>query len=94
MLPSLHKVAASAGISTSKSGTDERMSCRLDNLKLNGVNNDNRALPSCRPILATPPSFATSDLMALSLKSVLHGTSILFGALSPHTQIMPSYHCY
>jgi hypothetical protein len=41
VLPSLREVAASAGTSTS--GVDERLSRRLDGLKLNGRSNDDRA---------------------------------------------------
>ena len=43
VLPSLREVAASAGTSTSTSGVDERLSRRLDGLKLNGGSSDNRA---------------------------------------------------
>jgi hypothetical protein len=43
VLPSLREVAASACSQTPTSGVDERLSRRLDSLKLNGRNNDNRA---------------------------------------------------
>ncbi|KAI9434530.1 hypothetical protein F5148DRAFT_990051 [Russula earlei] len=43
VLPSLREVAASAGTSTAASGIDERLSRRLDGLKLNGRSNNNRA---------------------------------------------------
>jgi hypothetical protein len=43
VLPSLREVAASAGTPTTTAGVDERLSRRLDGLKLNGRGNDNRA---------------------------------------------------
>jgi hypothetical protein len=43
VLPSLREVAAGAGTSTSASGVEERLSRRLDGLKLNGRSNDDRA---------------------------------------------------
>lgn len=43
VLPSLREVAANAGTSTSTSGVDERLSRRLDGLKLDGGSSDNRA---------------------------------------------------
>ena len=43
VLPSLREVTASAGTPTPTSGVDERLSHRLDRLKLNGRNNDNRS---------------------------------------------------
>jgi hypothetical protein len=43
VLPSLREVTASAGTPTATSGVDERLSYRLDRLKLNGRGNDNRA---------------------------------------------------
>ncbi|KAH9964214.1 hypothetical protein BC827DRAFT_1356774 [Russula dissimulans] len=43
VLPSLREVAASAGTTTTTSGIDERLSRRLDGLKLNGRSNDDRA---------------------------------------------------
>jgi hypothetical protein len=43
VLPSLREVAASAGTPTATSGVDERLSHRLDRLKLNGRSNDSRA---------------------------------------------------
>jgi hypothetical protein len=42
VLPSLREVAANAGTSTTTSAVDERLSRRLDGLKLNGRSNDNR----------------------------------------------------
>lgn len=43
VLPSLREVAASAGSPAPASGIDERLSRRLDGLKLNGRTSDNRA---------------------------------------------------
>jgi hypothetical protein len=43
ILPSLREVAAGAGTSTSTSGIEERLSRRLDGLKLNGRSSDDRA---------------------------------------------------
>ncbi len=43
VLPSLREVTASTGTPTPTSGVDERLSHRLDRLKLNGRSNDNRA---------------------------------------------------
>lgn len=43
VLPSLREVAASTGAPTPTSGVDDRLSHRLDRLKLNGRSNDNRA---------------------------------------------------
>jgi hypothetical protein len=43
VLPSLREVAANAGSPAPTSGVDERLSRRLDSLKLNGRNNDSRA---------------------------------------------------
>ncbi|KAF8506576.1 hypothetical protein F5888DRAFT_1602163 [Russula emetica] len=43
VLPSLREVTASASTPTPTSGVDERLSYRLDGLKLNGRSNDNRA---------------------------------------------------
>ena len=43
VLPSLREVAASAGTPTPTSGVDERLSRRLDGLKLNERSDDNRA---------------------------------------------------
>ena len=43
VLPSLREVAASAGTTTATSGVDERLSRRLDGLKLNSRSNDDRA---------------------------------------------------
>ncbi|KAI0003793.1 hypothetical protein BJV74DRAFT_811738 [Russula compacta] len=43
VLPSLREVAASAGTPTPPSGIEERLSLRLDSLKLNGRSNDDRA---------------------------------------------------
>jgi hypothetical protein len=43
VLPSLREVTASAGAPTPTSGVDERLSYRLDRLKLDGRSNDNRA---------------------------------------------------
>lgn len=43
VLPSLREVAASAGTSTSTSGVDDRLSRRLDGLKLNGGSSNDRA---------------------------------------------------
>lgn len=43
VLPSLREVAASAGTATPPSGIEERLSRRLDGLKLNGRSNDDRA---------------------------------------------------
>jgi hypothetical protein len=56
VLPSLREVAASAGSPTpTPGGVDERLSRRLDSLKLNGRNNDNRARHAAliRDILVT-----------------------------------------
>ncbi len=43
VLPSLREITANAGTPTSTSGVDERLSYRLDRLKLNGRSDDNRA---------------------------------------------------
>lgn len=43
VLPSLREVTASAGASTPTSGVEERLSRRLDGLRLNGRSNDDRA---------------------------------------------------
>ncbi|KAH9065638.1 hypothetical protein EDB87DRAFT_863638 [Lactarius vividus] len=43
VLPSLREVAASAGTPTSASGVEERLSRRLDGMKLSGRSNDDRA---------------------------------------------------
>ena len=43
VLPSLREVAASAGTSTAASGVEERLSRRLDGMKLNGRSNDDPA---------------------------------------------------
>lgn len=43
VLPSLREVTASAGTPTATTGVDERLSYRLDRLKLNGKSDDNRA---------------------------------------------------
>jgi hypothetical protein len=42
LLPSLREVAASAGTSTAASGVEERLSRRLDGMKLSGRSNDDR----------------------------------------------------
>jgi hypothetical protein len=43
VLPSLREVTASAGTTTAASGVEERLSRRLDGLKLSGRSNDDRA---------------------------------------------------
>jgi hypothetical protein len=43
VLPSLREITASAGTSIPASGVEERLSRRLDGLRLNGRSNDDRA---------------------------------------------------
>ena len=82
MLPSLREVTASAGASTPTSGVEERLSRRLDGLRLNGRSNDDRAQHAAliRDLLVTineryRTQFAPSR-MQLYPKPILHDTEM------------------
>jgi hypothetical protein len=82
VLPSLREVAASAGTSTPTSGVEERLSRRLDGLRLNGRSNDDRARHAAliRDLLVTiNERYRTQSAPApppLSPSPILHDTEM------------------